>query len=125
MMNREQIRARNALKALKKYNHFKGKKGGDPLTGFPSLIVGNGLLAAIAFCKKNKGGHADMVNAVAEHLADSEISLLTEHQPNLDGLLTYLTMRDSADLRLCTAETLAYLNYLRRFSKSQEEGSEE
>jgi len=117
MRNRDQIRAKNALDALRKYNHFKGVKGGDPLTGFPALIIGNGLLSAIAFCKKSKGGWLDICNAIATHLGDSEIGLLPGGV-NVDGMLEYLIKEDSGSLRLCTEEAIAYLNYLRRFAKA-------
>ncbi len=118
MKNREQIRAGNALAALEKYHHFKGQKGGDPLTGFPALVIGNGLLAAIAFSKKNGGGHADICHAIAEHLSDEQIGLFRGAPATLGGLLKFLTEHESDQLRLCTAEALAYLNYLRRFAKA-------
>ena len=123
MKNLEQVRARNALAALSKYNEFRGKKEGDPLTGFPALIIGNGLLAAIAFSKKNKGGHESICNAIAEHLACEEIGRLDAQNPTVDTLLSHLTENESDELRVCTSEVLAYLNFLRRFAKAQAENN--
>ena len=117
--NLDQVRARNALKALKDRGDVGGKKGGDALSGFPALVVNNGLLATLAFSRKQGGGHAAICTAIAEHLQAPEIALL-KGAATLDGLLNHLTAGSSEDLRLCTAEALAYLNYLRRFAKTEE-----
>lgn len=112
MKNREQIRARNALRALENNRNLKGQGDGNVLSGFPALIVNNGLLATLAFSLKG-GGHQAIMDAIEEHLRDPEISLLPENEE----LRIYLTESDSDQLRLCTAEALAYLNYLKRFAK--------
>lgn len=129
MKNLEQIRAMNALEAIERIqrNDKKGKgdKGGDVLTGFSALIVNNGLLATLAFCKSkskpdNKSGHEFICDELAIHLSHEDINLLKPDQATTDGLLENLTQNKSDMLRLCTTETLAYLNYLRRFAKSIE-----
>ncbi|HSW40448.1 MAG TPA: type III-B CRISPR module-associated protein Cmr5 [Acidobacteriota bacterium] len=129
MKNLEQIRAMNALEAVKRIEKHdkkgKGDKGGDVLTGFPALILNNGLLATIAFCKSksksnNKSGHELICDELAVHLAHNDIHLLNPEQASTDGLLEHLTSNGSDRLRLCTTETMTYLNYLRRFAKSVE-----
>lgn len=123
MKNLEQVRANNALAAMEKYPDIsKGRGGGDALTGFPALIVGNGLLATFAFSLKNGGGHEAICNAIADHLADKEIALAKTSDPGARGLVKFLVQNDSSVLRLCTAEALAFLNYLRRFVKADKQG---
>lgn len=70
----------------------------------------------------NKGkGYADVFDAVIEHLADQEIALLDktmlldDKTKQLKGFIDHLAGVSSDELRRITAETMAYLNYLRRF----------
>lgn len=133
MKNREQVRAKNALDALPRIKEAKGERQGDVLTGLPALIVGNGLLAALAFAKSKskwekdddgketykKSGHEKICDEIAAHLAHDKIGLLRGHEATTDGLIEFLTSSDSEQLRLCTAEALAFLNYLRRFARAQ------
>jgi CRISPR/Cas system CMR-associated protein Cmr5 small subunit len=114
--NLDQIRAKNALVAAAGIG--KGKEGGDALTGFPGLIVNNGLLAALAFSLKQEGGYLDTCDALARHLSDPGIGRIKAKDAR--GMLRELYDGDSRLLRLCTAEALQYLNYLRRFAKAKE-----
>lgn len=119
MKNRDQIRARNALEALSERSDLtKGQQGGDALTGFPAFIIGNGLLATIAYSIAKGAGYPHICDAIARHLADPEISLIPKDSGSTNGLRDYLAESESEVLRLCTAESLAYLNYLRRFAKA-------
>jgi CRISPR-associated protein Cmr5 len=132
MKNLEQIRAMNALEAVKRIEQHdkkgKGDKGGDVLTGFPALVINNGLLATLAFSKSktkpndrnDKSGHEMICDEIAKHLAHKDIRLLRQGRESADGLIEHLTENNSDQLRLCTTETLAYLNYLRRFAKAIE-----
>lgn len=118
MKNRDQIRARNALKAIAGGQSFRGVQAGDALSGFPALVINNGLMAALAFSKSRKEGYVSICDAIAQHLADAEIDLIPEGANSLDRLLKVLSDGDSTLLRLCTAEALEYLNFLRRFAKA-------
>jgi len=129
MKNLEQIRAMNALAAVKRIEQHdkkgRGDKGGDVLTGFPALIINNGLLATLAFSKSksktdNKSGHEIICDEIAIHLSHRDIKLLNVEHATTDVLLRHLTESDSKQLRLCTNETISYLNYLRRFAKAIE-----
>lgn len=131
MKNLEQIRARNALTMMGKYCDRKKQdngdedeesKYGDALTGFPALIIDNGLLAALAYGWAKKKQHLMICNDIAQHLASDDIRLVGEMANNVKGLLDYLKDKDSTALRLCTAEALAFLNYLRRFVKADKHG---
>jgi len=113
MKNYEQIRAKNALAAADKYG-FKGKNDGEVVKKIPNLIIDNGILATCAFAKERGKGYDDVFNAVIEHLSDPEISLVRKGM-SVDDFIKHLSEISSADLRHITAETMAYLNYLRRF----------
>lgn len=115
MRNLEQIRALNALKAASLIK--PGRSGGSSsavVKKVPALIVNNGLLATAAFARENKDGIQSVLQAIEEHLR--EIGLLPAGQK---GLLEWLTESEvsSAQLRRVTSESMAYLNYLRRFVK--------
>jgi len=124
MKNRDQIRAKNALSALEGREGFAGVKGGDAVSGFPALILGNGLLATIAFCKKQKGDYLAICDSIAGHLSHREIRILEPGNNKTDSMLRELTESDSEVLRISTAEALAYLNYLRRFAKGSPGGDD-
>ncbi|MGN0835322.1 MAG: type III-B CRISPR module-associated protein Cmr5 [Candidatus Spyradosoma sp.] len=109
----------------------------------PTMILDNGILAAAAFAlekdkdkskgkgyadvfdavialekdkDKSKGkGYADVFDAVVAHLADPEIGLL-DKQLKPEDFIGHLAAVPSDELRRITAETMAYLNYLRRFA---------
>lgn len=120
MTNQEQVRASNALKALRKRPELnKGQREGDALTGFPALIIGNGLLATIAFSQAKGAGYPLICDAIAEHLACREMGLLPPDSGSVKAMAQVLSDGDSEQLRLCTAEALVYLNYLRRFAKAK------
>lgn len=129
MKNLEQIRAANALQAAED-EIFKGKQGGEVAKKVPTMIRENGILATLAFaCERKKGdgngegklsnpGHYKVFEAVTRHLGDPAVKKLsTTCKP--EELLKFLTESKSATsarLRAITAETMAYLNYLRRFA---------
>lgn len=119
--NLDQVRAKNAHEAVSGGLRGHGVENGDAISGFPALIVNNGLLSTLAFSisKKDKGGYKEIGDAVAVHLADPVVKLLVGKPATLVGLRDYLVTQDSSVLRNCTAEALAYLNYLKRFAKGE------
>ena len=119
MKNLDQIRAYNALQH--KDNIADSKGGGDAISGFPMLVLTDGLLAALAFAcewkkqgeRKNLGEHT-VATAIASHLHDAQISISKAN--DADGLLKELAEeKDDILLRRATTESLAFLNYLKRF----------
>jgi CRISPR type III-B/RAMP module-associated protein Cmr5 len=128
--NLEQIRAKHALdfkrKVEKKEVIATGKEGGDAMKKIPAMIMANGLLAAIAFAieeRKDKQtnemvprskGHNAIFNAIAEHLASTEIDI-TPGVKDAKSLIDHLTKAKSPTLKLATDESLAWLGYARRF----------
>jgi CRISPR type III-B/RAMP module-associated protein Cmr5 len=118
--NLEQIRARNALA---KCDDVKARKDeGDTLSGYPSLIINNGLLATLAYSLQQKEKPNNQAFRIASalahhlaHLADDE-NLVAPRQDTGEGLRDKLTESDSYHLQRCTTEALAFLSYLKRFA---------
>ncbi len=116
--NLEQIRAHNALAAAQNPDrHLRA----EYVKKIPAMIIQNGLLGAIAFALEKGGDYTNIFFAVLTHLASDQIRLNLGIQPEaVRGFLGALADESSAVLRAITAETLAYLNYLRRFVSKEE-----
>lgn len=113
MKNLDQIRAANAIDAV----IGKGVNNGEIVKKVPAYIMNNGLLATAAFASESKGGYEDVFKAVIRHLKDPRVEKLPEKmEESSDALIRYLVKKDSSVLRDITMETMAYLNYLRRFA---------
>ena len=124
-----QIRAANALRYRALVQEQLDRPGqGDALSGFPMLIKANGLIAALAFAtelKREKGGELHrkrpaecaIAEAIAAHLSHNQqeerVAITTAAEPH--DLLVELASGDASKLRRATTETLAFLNYLKRF----------
>lgn len=122
----EQKRAINALKASENSDKFIGKGGSKKVASkVASMILANGLIGAMAFAISNeRQGHEAVFEAVLDHLKMSkrDYGLGTE---DCRSFLKKLSEEASVDiLRAITDESIAYLNYLRRFAKpgKDEEG---
>ena len=119
----DQIRALNAYTAGQQAE-FQGKEGGEVAKKVPGLVVMHGLLGAMAFAlsDKNKAGHRAVFEAVRKHLRAPAIDDPTVRGvESVESWFERLAEADSAQLRLTTAETLAYLTFLRRFAKKDKE----
>ena len=112
--NLEQIRAKNALNVMIDRDEKDSKSIAKKI---PAMILENGLIATAAFAEESnvRGYRSVFENGIIKHLED--IDLLPGNQDKLKGFIEDLTTVDSAGLRVITAETMAYLNYLRRFAK--------
>lgn len=122
MKNLEQIRARNALNALRTPGPGPGMDKTD-VAGLPALVQSCGLLATAAYVgtgQEARRGMLSAMNAVARHLRDPEIAILrqsagTREESEAERLVRELAGRDSTALIAATTEALAYLSYLKRF----------
>jgi CRISPR/Cas system CMR-associated protein Cmr5 small subunit len=122
--NLDQVRAKNAIKY--KDTEFPGADGGEVVKKVPMLIRDNGILAAAAFAAERKSNGRDLKNSghelvfkcIIEHLADGNIKRLNNVM-DLDKFIEHLSDTDSAFLRDITAESMNYLNYLRRFARKK------
>ncbi|OQW96510.1 MAG: hypothetical protein BWK77_04395 [Verrucomicrobia bacterium A1] len=122
MRNLDQLRAAHAIG--KRNESIPGADGGEVVKKVPMLIRQNGLLAALAFaCEfkkrewKNEGHHR-VFQFVVEYLAQCPTLRVPDTIDGEDSVVCYnqwLTGRPSADLRIHTAEIMAYLGYLRRY----------
>jgi CRISPR type III-B/RAMP module-associated protein Cmr5 len=120
MKNLEQIRAVAALDPAKKLDK-------SAINKLPAMILGNGLLATIAFCEAESGGdnRSDMKSALfatTEHLAGQKL-LAAPHKSLLE-VVKDLSNRDSHHLQRATTEALAFIGYLRRFAKKANNSSQ-
>ena len=113
--NLEQIRAAHALASEASCRKEPDK--GDALSGYPSLIGTNGIMATLAYSRDKGGQYQIIANAIASHLQLTGV-VTQNGQPTLASLLAALARADSFQLRHATEEALAFLAYLKRFAKS-------
>lgn len=127
--NLEQIRALHAFRFWsqdwpdrerggRRLKDIKGEQGGDVVRGLSSLIITNGLLAALAFAKDKKKGYQTFMEEIGRYLCSSGEdgrSVLKSPTASLDDFITVLTQENSFVLQRATEESLAYLAYLKRF----------
>jgi CRISPR/Cas system CMR-associated protein Cmr5 small subunit len=119
MENLEQRRAANALARALECRKRDGE--GDCLSGYPGLIINNGLLACLAFSLEKEGQHERVANAIAWHLGELDVCrYVGPGHPNAAWLLRHLCSADvtAHRLRRATDEALVFLGYLKRFVKT-------
>ncbi|WP_395718802.1 type III-B CRISPR module-associated protein Cmr5 [Prosthecobacter sp.] len=126
MENLEQRRAENALSRAHACRKQPGE--GDCLSGYPGLIINNGLLACLAYSLEKEGQHQRVGDAIAFHLHEMEIcERVGGGASDAQWLLQYLSSQVNGPrnqpatahtLRRATDEALAFLGYLKRFVKT-------
>lgn len=124
MKNLEQIRALSSIQFADDVaagrTPARGAEGGEAIKKIPPMIMGNGLLATLAFSlEPRREGYASIMSALARHLA-SDLIAIAPKVTDAESLIRFLTQSDSATLKLATAEALEWLGYARRFVKSPE-----
>lgn len=120
MQNLEQVRARHALSFAKSNGTMvTGDQGGEVIKKIPPIIMNHGLLAAMAFSFTEKEGWQLVFDAVAHHLSSPEIAIVPASVTDRGQLISYLTSEtaNSENLKRATSETMAWLEYARRFVK--------
>lgn len=117
MKNLDQIRAHNAVQCLQQ--RFRSEAGGEVIRKIPALILNDGLLSTLAFGIQKGGDHVEAGNVIAKHLNAAGIDIFTPRQgqqATARELIEVLAAQEhDILLRRATAETLAFLNYLKRF----------
>jgi CRISPR-associated protein Cmr5 len=115
MKNLEQIRAAHASPA-------SGRLDRGAVTKLPALIINNGFLATLAFTLESSS-RKEMLKAMlklAEYLRQQGLLTHPAHGKNDEELarevIDELVDGSSAQLQRVTAEALAYLAYLKRFT---------
>lgn len=122
MQNLEQIRARNVL-SFARSGAVSGKEGGEVIKKIPPLILNHGLLATAAYSFEDKKGDWQKIfDALARHLADRDIAIVPTLVKDRQTLMDFLTEKSttSETLKLATAESMAWLQYARRFVKKED-----
>ncbi len=121
MQNLEQIRAHNVL-AFAKSGTISGDKGGEVIKKIPPLILNHGLLATAAYSFTEKEGWQLTFDAIARHLADPDVAVLPPSVKDRQSMMDELTKKTTTSevLKNATAETMAWLQYARRFVKKEE-----
>ena len=114
LINIDQIRAKNALSEKAKAAKKQGDEG-DALSGYPSLIINNGLIACIAFSLDKEKQHQRIADAIAYHLNDRDILSCSDAL----SLRNALCNTDATTLQRATHETLEFLAYLKRFQRNK------
>ena len=121
MQNLEQIRARNALARAQDVRAQNAE--GNALSGYPSLIINNGLMAAVAFSIQKGEQMQRIANAIGYHLSNlgdghQQTNLLQGQPADAGGVLAKLSAAntDALLLQRCTAEAISFLAYLKRFA---------
>ena len=120
MLNLEQIRARHAIEfAQKQGTKITGSQGGDVIKKLPSHILNHGLLATAAYSFTENEGWQLTFDAIARHLSSAEVGIVPDSVKDRVALMDFLTAKEttSETLKLATAETMAWLQYARRFVK--------
>lgn len=118
MENLEQLRAAHALTKAEYCRKQSGE--GDCLSGYPGLIINNGLLSCLAYSLEKKAQHKRVADAIAYHLHKMEIcERLGGGEADASWLLRHLagSQVSANTLRRATDEALAFLGYLKRFAK--------
>ncbi|MGN1326196.1 MAG: type III-B CRISPR module-associated protein Cmr5 [Candidatus Spyradenecus sp.] len=115
--NLAQIRALNAVKAAED-GIFAGQNGGEVAKKIPAYIIESGLLGALAFALEKGGGHRAVFQAVLTHLQSIE-DPIARNAADPKAWFEKLAKADVSQLRAATAETMAYLAFLRRFAKKE------
>ena len=123
MQNLEQIRARNAINFAKTHGHLVvGKQGGQVIKKLPSHILNHGLLATAAYSFSEAVGWQITFDSIAKHLADPDIGIVPTIVNDRASLMDHLTSKEttSETLKLATSETMAWLQYARRFVRKED-----
>jgi CRISPR/Cas system CMR-associated protein Cmr5 small subunit len=114
MQNLEQIRAAAAARLLPEGQRHPFTRA--DISSIPALIIGNGLLAAAAFCceegKDARRGMRTAFDGIADHLRSRDLTNVTTGRALADDLAS----KDSLTLQRATAEALAFLSYLKRYA---------
>ena len=126
LQNLDQIRARNALNFSKK-GAVAGKEGGEVIKKVPPLVLNHGLLATAAYSFTERGAWPEVFDAIAQHLADPDINVIPRECGDRSKMLDHLTSdkATSETLKIATSETMAWLNFARRFVRKEDSNRED
>jgi CRISPR-associated protein Cmr5 len=112
----QQKRAAHAWGCIEQVPAKIQKKYGSLVRGLPALVQSDGLGQTLAFLKAKGGGKPDKEHTVAyNHIAQ----WVSQELGAQGDLLKWLLERSTTEYRRATAETLAYLSWLKRFAEAK------
>ncbi len=111
-----QERAKHALAAVEGWAKNKDASNQKELksyvVGMPAMILMSGFGQTCAFYKgNNKGNHEVVLQALQDWLQKGD-------------LITFITQASAQEYQLAEAESLEYLNWLKKFSRAYLQGDE-
>ena len=121
LLNLEQLRGLNAFTMAE---DVKRSTGGGQMTAkkVATQIRENGFLGALSFAleRKKEGGfknpgHQSVFETIRRHLLSAKI--FSAECDSTDTMFKKVSEGTADELRAVTDETVAYMNYLRRFAK--------
>ena len=121
VFNLDQLRGLNAFAMAEE---VKRSTGGGQMTAkkVATQIRENGFLGALAFAlERNKdggfknAGHQSVFETIRKHL--QSVKRLSVECESPDEMFKTVSEGSADELRAATNETIAYMNYLRRFAK--------
>jgi CRISPR-associated protein Cmr5 len=120
----EQKRAAQAWKDVSdvenQYRDELGRKYNSLTRSAPAMVQSNGLGQALAFLRakagrEKKGEHWLLYSHVSTWVIQE---LKAQPKEASDGLLEWVVQQDTPTYRRATTETMAYLNWLKRFAEA-------
>jgi hypothetical protein len=120
MQNFEQIRARHVLAFAQNHGaRVAGDQGGEVIKKISPIIMNHGLLAAMAYSFTEREGWQLVFDAIARHLSSPEVAIVPASAVDREKLIGHLTQENttSETLKRATDETMAWMEYARRFVK--------
>ncbi len=122
-MTLEQRRARTAWEKVQA-NQALGDRFVNTAKAAPALIMGNGLMATLAFWQsRGKGEGNDPSNAVLGAVLAWLHERFPEIPTDFPGGMTQLQRLNSEKYMLVTGETLDFLKWLRQFAAASIRGN--
>lgn len=116
LTTREQERAKYSLEKVKSVSS-NAKEYKSLVKGFSTMIYNNGLGQALAFLKaKNEGHHKNLYNHISSWFSQDATNVVSLHD---NDLLSTIVNVSSQDYRYFTQETIALLNWFRKFVDSE------
>lgn len=115
----EQKRAAHALKEIKNLKGKESEHFTSYVSALPASIVMNGLGQAMAFERSNKNdnGHRDLYKIIERWLC-GESGVFNQESDLMDAI----TKNGQNDYLRAQAEALAYLDWLKKFSRAYLDG---
>jgi CRISPR-associated protein Cmr5 len=120
---KEQERAAKAWEYVTavKEQSYAGRYGGW-VKRLPALILTNGLGQTLAFLRAKGQGTGNAPQTLYQHVSEW---VMDQVGPGTGSALEWLLKQDSVTYRRATTESLAFLNWLKRFAEAELKSEEE